>query len=87
MPSTWLTKPGDIVPALQVVGGPPRREGLLVGLKSGAVLKIFVDNPFPIQVNKCSVGELIPTAYERACCGPAGMLQGSEMCAAAGWPS
>eukprot|EP00798_Chlamydomonas_sp_ICE-L_P028208 gene28208-31309_t len=36
----------------QVVGGPLRREGLLVGLKSGAILKIFVDNPFPIQLIK-----------------------------------
>ncbi len=37
---------------LQVVGGPPRREGLLVGLKSGQILKIFVDNPFPIPLIK-----------------------------------
>ena len=27
-------------------------EGLLVGLKSGLVLKIFIDNPFPIQLIK-----------------------------------
>lgn len=37
---------------LQVVGGPAGKEGLLVGLKSGLVLKIFVDNPFPIQLIK-----------------------------------
>ena len=37
---------------MQVVGGPPRREGLLVGLKSGQILKIFVDNPFPIPLIK-----------------------------------
>lgn len=29
-------------------------QGLLVGLKSGLILKIFVDNPFPIQLVKHS---------------------------------
>ena len=37
---------------LQVVGGPPGREGLLVGLKNGQILKIFADNPFPIPLLK-----------------------------------
>jgi hypothetical protein len=31
---------------------PQQREGVLVGLKNGSVLKIFVDNGFPIPIVK-----------------------------------
>lgn len=51
--------------ALQVVGGPVRREGVLVGLKSGLILKIFVDNPFPISVSAAGVQ---PLPSLKGCC-------------------
>lgn len=37
---------------IKVTGGPAGREGLLVGLKNGQILKIFVDNAFPIELVK-----------------------------------
>ena len=45
-----------VVRYIKVAGGPPGREGLLLGLKSGAVLKIFVDNAFPIPLIKHTSG-------------------------------
>ncbi|PIO63289.1 hypothetical protein TELCIR_15111, partial [Teladorsagia circumcincta] len=36
----------------QVIGGPPGRETILIGLREGQVCKLFVDNPFPVQVLK-----------------------------------
>ncbi|XP_022096034.1 intraflagellar transport protein 122 homolog isoform X1 [Acanthaster planci] len=37
---------------IKVIGGPSGREGLLVGLKNGQILKLFADNPFPIVILK-----------------------------------
>ncbi|KAH8096448.1 hypothetical protein JL720_3820 [Aureococcus anophagefferens] len=42
------------VTCLKVDGGPVGKEGLLVGLADGAVLKIYIDNPFPIDMVKTS---------------------------------
>lgn len=41
---------------LKTIGGPPKREHAILGLSNGQVLKIFVDNSFPIQLYRASVG-------------------------------
>ena len=35
---------------VRLTGGPPGKEGLLIGLKNGSILQIFVNNPFPIAI-------------------------------------
>jgi len=37
---------------IKVVGGASKKEGLLVGLKNGHVMKLFVDNSFPVTLIK-----------------------------------
>jgi len=38
------------VNCLKIIGGTASKEGAFVGLKNGAVFKIFVDNSFPIPI-------------------------------------
>jgi intraflagellar transport protein 122 len=37
---------------VKTISGPPKRESFLVGLKNGSVLKVFIDNAFPIPIVK-----------------------------------
>jgi len=37
---------------MKVMGGASGREGIILSLNSGAILKIFVDNAFPVQMVK-----------------------------------
>lgn len=41
---------------VSVIGGPSGKESLIIGLKNGSVVKLFVDNPFPIQIVKLAAG-------------------------------
>ena len=40
---------------IKCLGGIPKREALIIGLKNGNVLKLFIDNSFPIMLIKQSV--------------------------------
>ena len=44
----WIME--SLIRYIKVVGGPSEREGMLLGLKNGQVLKIFLDNPFPVHL-------------------------------------
>jgi intraflagellar transport protein 122 len=42
----------SLIKYVKVIGGPAKRESILVGLKNGSVFKIFIDNAFPIPIVK-----------------------------------
>lgn len=55
-----------VIRYIKIVGGPEEREGILVGLKDGAILKIFIDNPFPMQLVKHTCGiRCLDLSYRR----------------------
>lgn len=51
---------------VKVVSGPPKRESLLVGLDNGVVLRIFIDNAFPIPiVNQMTSIQLVDISADK----------------------
>lgn len=49
----WVLE--SLIRYIKVLGGPAKKESLLIGLKNGNVLKIFIDNSFPIVLIKQNV--------------------------------
>lgn len=48
MEREWLLE--SFIRYVRATGGPAGREGILLGLRNGQVLQIFVNNPFPVTV-------------------------------------
>ena len=44
----------SLIRYVKIIGGPPSKEQLLVGLNNGQVVQIFVNNSFPIKIVKVS---------------------------------
>ncbi len=42
----------DEVTFMKVMGGAPGREGVVLALKNGGILKLFADNAFPVKLVK-----------------------------------
>jgi len=42
----------SVIRYTKVIGGPPKKEGIIVGLKDGSIFKVFIDNAFPILLIK-----------------------------------
>ncbi|KAH9582225.1 WD40 repeat [Trypanosoma melophagium] len=64
---------------IRVIGGAEGREGLLLGLKNGVTLRIFIDNPFPTTLVKINAPvrcvDLSCTRKKLAVVGDNGLLQ------------
>lgn len=50
MEREWLLEAA--IRYIRGTGGPSGKEGLLIGLKNGQIVQIFINNPFPINIIK-----------------------------------
>lgn len=44
----------SLIRYIRATGGPSSREGILIGLKNGHILQIFIDNPLPVSILQTS---------------------------------
>lgn len=43
------------VTTYKVAGGPTKKESVILGLEDGSIVKLILDNPFPVLIHKHTI--------------------------------
>ena len=57
METEWVFE--STIKCIKVIGGPTKKENILVGLNNGNVLKVFINNSFPVVLAQHSISIVV----------------------------